>query len=73
MTLSNLDHPSDPCGPSVPLTESLGPPERIQPGVYWSASRCPSMRPGDTLELRIVVDGEVVTGRTVIPGANAMV
>jgi hypothetical protein len=73
VTLSNLSFPADPCGSSVTLLESLGPPDQTQPGVYWSDVACPAMRPGDTLELRIVADGEEVTGRTVIPGTNGMV
>ena len=72
VTLSNLSFPTDPCGSSVTLDESLGPPERIQPGVYWSPTACPTMRPGDTLELRIVADNDVVTGRTAIPGTNGI-
>jgi len=73
VSLSNLSFAADPCGTSVTLLESLGPPDRTQPGVYWTDVACPTIRPGDTLELRIVADGDVVTGRTVIPGANAMV
>ena len=73
VTLSNLSFPADPCGTSVTMLESLGPPDRLQPGVYWSAAACPTMRPGDTLELRIVASDDVVTGRTVIPGTNGIV
>jgi hypothetical protein len=72
VTLANLSLPTDPCGSSVTLLESLGPPGQTQPGVYWSDVACPTMRPGDTLELRIVADGDEVTGRTVIPGTNRM-
>jgi hypothetical protein len=72
VTLTNLSFPADPCGSSGTMEESLGPAERIQPGVYWSAAGCPTMRPSDTLELRIVADGDVVTGRTVLPGTNGM-
>jgi hypothetical protein len=73
VTLSNVGFPADPCGATVTLLESAGPLARRQPGVYWSGAACPTMRPGDTLELRIVADDDVVTGRTVIPGANRMV
>ena len=73
VTLTNLSLPTDPCGSPVTMLESLGPPDRIQPGVYWSTTGCPTMRPGDTLELQIVADSDVVTGRTVIPGTNGMV
>jgi hypothetical protein len=73
VTLANLSLPADPCGSSVTLLESLGPPDQTQPGVYWSGVACPTMRPGDALELRVVADGDEVTGRTVIPGTNGMV
>ena len=73
VTLTNLSLPADPCGSPVTMLESLGPPDRIQPGVYWSTTGCPTMRPGDTLELQIVADADLVTGRTVIPGTNGMV
>ena len=73
VTLSNLSFPADPCGAAVTMLESAGPPARRQPGIYWSGAACPTMRPGDTLELRIVADDDVVTGRTVIPGVNRMV
>lgn len=73
VTLTNLSLPADPCGSPVAMLESLGPPDRIQPGVYWSTTRCPTMRPGDTLEVQIVADRDLVTGRTVIPGTNGMV
>lgn len=70
VTMSNLNFPADPCGATVTMLESAGPPARRQPGIYWSGTACPTMRPGDTLELRIVADEDVVTGRTVVPGAN---
>ncbi|NIM48255.1 MAG: hypothetical protein GTO22_03190 [Gemmatimonadales bacterium] len=73
VTLTNLSLPTDRCGASVTLLESVGPPDRIQPGVYWSMAGCPTMRPGDTLELRIIANGDVVTGRTVMPGTNSIV
>ena len=73
VTLANLSYPGDPCGPTVTLAEGAGPPGRTQAGVYWSPATCPTMRPNDTLELRIESDDDVVTGRTVIPGTNGMV
>lgn len=73
VTLSNQTFPADPCGSLVTMEERLGPPGRVQPGVYWSATGCPTMRPGDTLELWITADDDVVTGRTVIPGTNGIV
>ncbi len=73
VTLTNLNFPADPCGSTVDMLESLGPPDRIQPGIYWSPAVCPTMRPGDTLELRIVANGDLVTARTIMPGTNGMV
>lgn len=45
VTLTNLSLPADPCGSPVTMLESLGPPDRTQPGVYWSTTGCPTMRP----------------------------
>jgi hypothetical protein len=73
VTISNLSFPEDPCGASVRLLENAGPPGSLQPGVYWSPDACPTIRPGDTLELLVVSGDDRVTGRTVIPGTNRMV
>ena len=73
VTISNLSFPQDPCGASVRLAESAGPADRLQPGVYWSPDACPTIRPGDTLELLVVSGDDRVTGHTVVPGTNRMV
>lgn len=73
VTISNLSFPEDPCGASVRLAENAGPPDRLQPGVYWSPNACPTIRPGDTLELLVVSGDDRVTGRTVVPGTRQMV
>ncbi len=73
VTISNLGFPEDPCGASVRLVENAGPPDRLQPGVYWSPNACPTIRPGDTLELLVVSGDDRVTGRTVVPGTRQMV
>ena len=73
VTIENVSYPADPCGPIVRLVEGIGPEDRRQPGAYWSPHGCPTLRPGDTLDL-LVVDGEdLVTGRTIVPGTSAVV
>ena len=72
VTISNLSLPADPCGRNVALTESAGPADRLQPGAYWSPDGCPTLRPSDTLELRVVAGDDRVMGRTVMPGVNRM-
>lgn len=72
VTLSNVSFPADPCGPNVPLIESAGPLQQIQPGVYWGPVGCPTIRAGDTLDLVIVAGTERVTARTIVPGVNGM-
>ena len=69
----NLDLPSDPCGSPVVFSgEPQDPLLFTLPGVYWGPPSCPTMRPGDRLELRVeTADGEVVTGVTRIPGLDA--
>jgi hypothetical protein len=71
VAVANLDFPTDPCGASVsfnhgPLT---GAPVT---GVYFSPPGCPTMRPGDRLELRVDVPslGSVV-GITRVPALDA--
>jgi hypothetical protein len=74
VTVTNLSFPGDPCG-TVVFTETPGDNELRQSlGLYWSPAGCPSMRPGDSLELRMeTADGLVVTGRTEVVGADRMV
>jgi hypothetical protein len=76
--VTNVDLPNDPCGnpvmfhPDAALPPALAQPgavPREAPGVYWSPQDCPTMRPGDRLELRVETpQGEVVTGMTRVPG-----
>ncbi len=73
VTIANLSFPGDPCGASVSLLESAGPPDRLQPGAYWAPIACPTIRAGDTLDLLVVSGDDRVTGRTVVPGTNRMV
>ena len=72
VTVTNLSLPGDPCGPEVTFLESAGPPGSIQAGTYWAPPGCPTMRPGDTLELVVVASPARVIGRTTVPGTNAM-
>jgi hypothetical protein len=58
VTVSNLDFPGDPCGSAVMFDESA-------PGLYRGPGNCPTMRPGDELELEILVpSGEAIRGTT---------
>jgi hypothetical protein len=72
VTVRNRSHTGDPCG-AVSFVERPGdgPPEA--PGLYWAPRGCPSMLPGDTLELTVVTPAATVTGTTVIPGADRFV
>ncbi|NIS64178.1 MAG: hypothetical protein GTO05_03330 [Gemmatimonadales bacterium] len=71
--VTNLDLPSDPCGNPVPFLEQ--PPGMadllVRAGIYLSPRSCPTMRPGDRLELRVETPEEdVVTGMARVPGLN---
>ena len=74
VSVTNVNMPGDPCG-EVTFTEN--PADAYLPrsmGLYWSPLGCPTMRPGDSLALRVVTaDGSVVTGRTEVVGAERMV
>ena len=64
----NRTFPGDPCG-ATRFTEEAG--ARVTPGVYWSPPGCPTMRPGDTLELAVrAPDGTTVRGTTEVPGVE---
>lgn len=69
VTMTNLTLTTDPCGP-VTMTEAAAPPESAQPGVYFTPTGCPTVRPGDTLALRVIVDADTMRARTVIPMAT---
>jgi hypothetical protein len=65
----NHTYPEDPCGATI-FTEQARTPGT--PGVYWGPPGCPTMRPGDTLELVVrVPDGTTVRGTTEVPGVEA--
>ncbi len=70
VTVANLDLPSDSCGNPVLFTSKPQAPFLLElPGVYWGPPSCPTMRPGDRLELRVeTTSGDTVTGTTRIPG-----
>lgn len=72
VAVANLDLPGDPCGnpvqfrhtPSAPWTGPVA-------GIYWAPVGCPTMRPGDRLQLTVeTTDGRTVTGVTRVPGMN---
>ncbi len=75
VTVTNRSDPGDPCGATVFTEDPAAPGIPTAAGVYWSPPGCPSMRPRDTLELRVVTpDGTtVVTGTSEVPGVNGFV
>ncbi len=68
--VSNINFPSDPCGSAVTFTQSPPVGESRMAGVYWGPLNCPTMRAGDTLELRVEALDSIVSARTEIPGVN---
>ena len=70
VTVANLDFPGDPCGVPVSFDrDALDPGLRSRKGLYWGPAGCPTMRPGDRLELRVETpEGEVVIGVSRVPG-----
>ncbi|UCG86601.1 MAG: hypothetical protein JSW71_22330 [Gemmatimonadota bacterium] len=74
VTVTNITLPSDACG-ATQFVESPSDPSLPQSlGLYWGPLDCPTMRTGDSMELRVeTLDGHVVFGRMEIPGAEAMV
>jgi hypothetical protein len=74
VSVTNLSMVNDPCGATM-FTETPADPELRQSlGLYWGPVDCPTMRPGDSLQLRVeTADGLAVTGRTEIVGAERMV
>lgn len=73
VTVANLDLPADTCGNPVEFSYTPYDSETVaQPGIYWAPDGCPTMRPGDRLELRVETpSGEIVTGVTRVPGMNS--
>jgi hypothetical protein len=73
VTVRNLDLPGDLCGASVVFGTTPGAPGKLPaPGLYWAPANCPTMRPGDRLELTVdAPGGDRVTGVTRVPGMTA--
>lgn len=71
--VTNLDLPDDPCGSPLPFVEDINDPDvDTRAGVYWAPAGCPTMRPGDQLELYVETpDGEVVAGSTLVTGMDS--
>lgn len=70
--VSNLTSPNQSCGDPVQFVSN---PPTIEvtkkPGIYWAPPGCPTMTPGDVLEMRVeTVEGELVIGATRIPGMD---
>jgi hypothetical protein len=72
VTVENLDLPGDTCGSPVQFRHTpYAPRTPANPGIYWAPGGCPTMRPGDRLQLRVeTAAGDVVTGATRVPGMN---
>ncbi len=63
--VSNVDFPGDPCGSAVTFSENA-------PGLYQSPANCPTMRPGDRLELQILEpNGSTIRGTTEVVGIDS--
>ncbi len=73
VTVENLDLPGDTCGTPVQFRYMpYAPRTPAKPGIYWAPGGCPTMRPGDRMQLRVeTADGDVVTGVTRVPGMNS--
>jgi hypothetical protein len=73
VTVANLGMPTDPCGMVFFTERPIDPGLETSDGLYWGPVGCPTMRTGDTLLLTVeTVQGEIVSGTTEIPGADAM-
>jgi hypothetical protein len=72
VTVGNLDLSGDTCGSPVQFLETSYDPEiPAEPGIYWAPAGCPTMRPGDQLQLLVeTADGSIVRGTTRVPGMN---
>ncbi len=73
VTVENLDLPDDPCGSPVQFRHApYAPGTPARAGLYWAPQGCPTMRPGDRLQLRVETDnGDIVTGITRVPGMRS--
>lgn len=74
VTIENLNSLlGDRCGSSVTFArDTQGRGIRPVDGLYWAPPGCPTMQPGDTLVLRVDALGVVVTGQTIVAGAQQM-
>jgi hypothetical protein len=72
VAVANLDLPGDPCGNPVQFLHTPDDPGTSPTeGLYWAPAGCPTMRPGDRLQLTVeTTDGRTVTGVTRVPGMN---
>ncbi len=70
--MANLDLPQDTCGTPVLFFDEVriagGTIRKPTPGVYWSPPGCPTMSPGDRLQLTVLVPS--ITGVTRITGVT---
>ena len=66
--VTNVDLPDDSCGSPVRFEEDIDDYRvRKVSGVYWAPAGCPTMRPGDSLELYVQTpEGDVVTGASLV-------
>jgi hypothetical protein len=71
----NIDLPDDPCGSPVQFLEEIngpGTPERY--GVYWAPEGCPTLRPGDSLELLVETPaGDSIGGAALVTGLDSAI
>ena len=73
VTVENLDFPNDTCGTAVQFRHApYAPGTPAKPGIYWAPEGCPTMRPGDRLQLHVESDnGDIVRGITRVPGMRS--
>lgn len=73
VTVTNRTMPSDSCGTVFFTEDPAVAGLSADAGLYWGPSGCPTMRGGDTLELRIeTISGHLVVGTSEIPAADSM-
>ena len=71
VAVANLDLPGDPCGNPMQFQPTPYAPTSPIAGIYWAPADCPTMRPGDRLQLTVeTTDGRTVTGAARVPGMN---
>jgi hypothetical protein len=47
-------------------------PDNVIDGAYWAPPGCPTMAPGDTLDLTVTTNGESLSASTVLPAVTRM-